>query len=107
MDPISAAGGQNLRPISQMLRSGGKPSEVGEGEAKGASFGDSLANSLNEISDLQKKADASIEKVATGEAQSLHEVMIAFEQARLSMQMLVEVRNKFVEAYQEVSRMPI
>jgi flagellar hook-basal body complex protein FliE len=33
--------------------------------------------------------------------------MIAFEQARLSMQMLVEVRNKLVETYQEVSRMPL
>ena len=66
-----------------------------------------LSSALGEVQSKQDQADEAIKKLATGEVQDVHQVMVAFEQARLSMQMLTEVRNKLVEAYQEVSRMPL
>ncbi|GMV81908.1 MAG: hypothetical protein AMXMBFR7_30920 [Planctomycetota bacterium] len=79
------------------------------GKAEGADggFASVLSDALNHVDAMQTKADAAIEKVATGEMQDVHSAMIAFEQARLSMQMLVEVRNKLVEAYQDITRMPL
>jgi len=111
MDPLTSATGGLGRPP-------GRPNRIGQHnayldgitEAKGTesgSFANVLSDALGEVQGLQAEADDAIRKLATGEVQDVHQVMVAFEQARLSMQMLTEVRNKLVEAYQEVSRMPL
>lgn len=79
----------------------------GTGETSESGFGEMLKSALTEVQGLQTQADGAIDKLATGEAQDVHQVMVAFEQARLSMQTLVEVRNKLVEAYQEVLRIQV
>lgn len=66
-----------------------------------------IMKAMHEVQSLQDKADSAISQLAAGEGMDVHQVMVAFEQARLSMQMLVEVRNKVVEAYQDISRMPL
>jgi flagellar hook-basal body complex protein FliE len=76
-------------------------------EGVGKSFNDVLGGALGEVEALQTKADQAIRQVASGRMDDVHQVMVAFEQARLSMQMMVEVRNRLVEAYQEFSRMPL
>lgn len=78
-----------------------KPAEPG---AKGTSFGEVLKGSLSEVSQLQQKADAAITALATGDKASLHETMIAMEQASISFKLMMQVRNKIVEAYQEIMR---
>lgn len=107
MDPISssAASTQRIGPggMGPTKRAGDKST----GEASSASFGDAIKDALGEAQDLQTKADDAITKLAKGETQDIHQVLAAYEQARLSMQMLVETRNKLVEAYQDISRMPI
>jgi len=111
MDPLTSATGGLGRPL-------GRPNSIGQhhadldgiSETEGAesgSFANVLSDALGEVQGLQTEADDAIRKLATGEVQDVHQVMVAFEQARLSMQMLTEVRNKLVEAYQEVSRMPL
>lgn len=72
--------------------------------AKGSSFGDVLRSSLDEVSRLQEKADASITALAKGEKASLHDTMIAMEEASVSFKLMMQVRNKIVEAYQEIMR---
>ena len=111
MDPLTSATGGLGRPPGRP-NSIGQPnadfSGIGESEeASSGSFANVLTEALGEVQDLQNEADDAIRKLATGKAQDVHQVMVAFEQARLSMQMLTEVRNKLVEAYQEVSRMPL
>jgi flagellar hook-basal body complex protein FliE len=76
------------------------------GGAEG-SFATLLETSLAEVNRLQRKADAAITALATGETASLHETMIAMEQADVSFRMLMQVRNKIVEAYQEIMRMQV
>ena len=52
-------------------------------------------------------ADNEIRNLAAGEATSLHEVMIHMEEAKLSFQLLAQVRNRLLDAYQEVMRMQV
>jgi len=92
--------------VNRSLRTeSGETSGIGETSESG--FGEMLRTALTEVQGLQNQADGAIDKLATGEAQDVHQVMVAFEQARLSMQTLVEVRNKLVEAYQEVLRIQV
>lgn len=71
------------------------------------SFKDVFEKALQNLNDTQLKADETVEKFLTGEVKDLHAVMIAMDEAKLSMQLAVEVRNKLVEAYQELSRMQV
>lgn len=70
-------------------------------------FADVLKDSLSQVNAMQQKADAAITALATGEKVSLHETMIAMEQADVSFRMMMQVRNKIVEAYQEILRMQV
>lgn len=80
-----------------------KPGAAG----KTGGFADVLQQSIGEVNQMQKKADAAITALATGEKVSLHETMIAMEQADVSFRLMMQVRNKIVEAYQEILRMQV
>lgn len=62
---------------------------------------------VSKVNDLQTKSDASIQGLASGENKNLHEVMISMEKASVSFLFMSQVRNKAVEAYQEVMRMQV
>lgn len=76
------------------------------GEA-GPSFADTLAKSIEEVNHLQKEADVAIENLASGESQNVHGAMLAVNKADVAFRMTMQVRNKIVEAYQEVMRMQV
>ena len=82
------------------------PGKAGAPAGKG-SFADALQSSIGEVNAMQQKADAAITALASGEKVSLHETMIAMEQADVSFRMMMQVRNKIVEAYQEILRMQV
>ena len=69
------------------------------------SFSETLNNSMEEVNQLQKEADKAIEALATGETKDISQTMIAIEKANVSFQLMTQVRNRLVEAYQEVLRM--
>lgn len=70
-------------------------------------FGDFLQNAINKVNDKQIEAEGATQALITGEATDIHEVMLATEEARLSLELAVQIRNKIVDAYQELSRMQI
>jgi flagellar hook-basal body complex protein FliE len=72
-----------------------------------AETGKFVGELVNKVNDLQLKADNEIQKLATGEAKNLHEVMLAVEKSGISFQFLTQVRNKAIEAYQEIMRMQV
>jgi len=72
-----------------------------------AGFDRLLGKFVNEVSDLQKQVDASVRRGASGEPEEVHDMLLAVNKAELSFRLLVEVRNKLVEAYQEVMRLPV
>ncbi len=62
---------------------------------------------MDQVNELQNRADRSIEKLISGGAKDLHQVLIAAEEATISFQLMVELRNKILEAYQEVMRIQV
>jgi len=76
----------------------------GEGEV---SFSDYLRQAIKEVDNLQKEADKAAIGVVTGEISDLHQAVLAAEKAMLSLQLTLQLRNKALEAYQEIMRMPI
>lgn len=70
-------------------------------------FSDFLTKSIDEVNDLMGAADKSARDVATGKAENLHDAMITMEKAETAFKLLVQVRNKVIDAYQEVMRMQL
>lgn len=62
---------------------------------------------VSKVNDIQVQSDKSVQGLASGENKNLHEVMIAVEKASISFQFMSQVRNKALEAYQEVMRMQV
>ena len=77
------------------------------GQQSGGGFKQEIGNFINDVNDLQLKAGESIENFASGEVQNVHEVMIAMSKAEVSFKFMMETRNKLVDAYKEVMKMPI
>ncbi|WP_396202066.1 flagellar hook-basal body complex protein FliE [Gemmatimonas sp.] len=75
---------------------------VGEGEN---SFGNTLTRAINEVSDARDRAGDLTQRFAAGENVELHQVMAAGEEAGLALDMMIELRNKMVEAYRSVIAM--
>lgn len=86
-----------------------KPNATDEAGAadKATGFGKALMNAIEGLDAVQKSADDKAMELATGEPIDLHEVMLSRETASLHMQLALQVRNKLVEAYQDVMRMQI
>ena len=74
---------------------------------KGRSFGETITDFIQDVDDIQKFADHQVERFATGNLKDIHEVMIAAQQANLSFQLMVEIRNKVMESYRELMRMQV
>ncbi|NLW07553.1 MAG: flagellar hook-basal body complex protein FliE [Clostridia bacterium] len=71
------------------------------------SFAKLLKEKIAETNNLQLQADALTQQYLAGKVEDVHQVMLALEQANLSLQLMVQVRNKVIEAYQEIWRMQI
>ena len=76
-------------------------------DEKSLSFPQILKEMVNNTNDLQHKAAEIAEKFAVGEITDIHDVMIAAEEAGVALELVMEIRNKLIEAYQEMMRMPV
>ena len=76
-------------------------------ETQAGGFGDTIKKSIAHVNDLQTQADQAAIKVATGDPIEIHQAMIAMSKASTALQFTVQVRNKVIEAYQEISRMQV
>ncbi len=92
---------QGLGRIEQAVGIDNKASS--QSVAEGKSFGDVLKESINKVDSIQKEADHAIQEMVSGSG-DIHNAMIALEQANISFQMMMQVRNKIVSAYEEVMR---
>jgi len=78
--------------------------EKAAGEEK---FTDLIKNLVNSVNEVQGEAAQSQQAFLAGEPVELHDVMIKAEKAGISMSLLIEIRNRLLTAYQEISRMPM
>jgi len=75
--------------------------------ASGETFVATLKDALAKINEAQSQADVSVQSLLTGHSTNLHETMIALQKADVSFQLMLQVRNKIVGAYEEIMRMQL
>ena len=71
------------------------------------SFEQTLDGFVNNVNDLQNKANDAMDQMASGQAADVHEVMIAMEKAKISFDLLLQVRNKMLDAYKQIMQMQV
>lgn len=81
--------------------------EQTQNENNSLGFEETLKTKLDEINDKQLEAESSTESFIKGEDVDIHDVLIKTEEAKLSLELAVQVRNKVLEAYQEINRMQV
>ena len=69
------------------------------------SFKNVISKFINDVDKMQKTSEQAVKDYAAGEITDIHQVMIAAEEANLSFQLMMEVRNKLLESYREIMRM--
>lgn len=74
---------------------------------EGPGFADTVKKAVGEVNELQAEGDVLAQKLATGDVEDIHEVMLALNKASMAFGLTVQVRNKVVESYQEVMRMQV
>ncbi len=70
-------------------------------------FGATLAKAVADVNTLQSEAGKAVESMVRGDAVDLHDVMVAVEKAKTSFELLMEIRNKTISAYQELMRLQV
>lgn len=71
------------------------------------SFADTLSDAVTKVNELSQTADVQMQKLATGETKNIPEVMISVEKASIAFKLLTQVRNKMIDAYQEIMKMQV
>jgi flagellar hook-basal body complex protein FliE len=95
----------NIRPVDQVRI----PELAPKAPAAGSSgdFLSAFGSALESVNSLDRKAEVSVERFLNGEDQELHRVAMDQQRAEIALDLLLQVRNKVVQAYQEVMRMPL
>ena len=100
MDPLML----DLTRISKSKKQESKSAQVFDSSGN-VSFEELLSSSMKQVNSLQLEADDMIHKLAIGDVDDISEVVLASSRAEVALKMFMELRNKFVEAYQQLSRM--
>src|ERR1044072_2292702 len=99
MAPITGISGLSLPGIA---RTAGTSTE-----SSGGAFQDVLSNAIQSVESVNKNASASVERFLSGEGEELHTTILATQKAELSFDLFLQMRNKVVNAYQDIMRMQI
>ncbi len=95
-DPVSAL---------RILPSPASPAGASKVTPREWGFTETLRSAMDQVEHLQGSADNKVSALLDGNGVDVHSAMIAVEKADLSFQLMMQVRNKIVSAYQEISRM--
>lgn len=93
-----------IAPIPDVAQVGSSGST---GTAGASGFLDSLKSAIGKVNDTQLEAGKAVGALMTGETQDLHRTMVALQQADVSFQLMMQIRNKLVTAYEEIQRMQV
>ncbi len=98
---VTPIGSGGAWPVGEGI---GQLSPARSGEAP---FAKAMQQFLGDANAQQLRADAAVQQLAMGQTNNLHDVMLAVAKADLSFRLILEVRNRLTEAYQEVMRMQV
>jgi len=99
-DPLGLIGTQGARPVAP-------PRPQAPGQASDASFKDVLMKNIEQVNKLQKDAEGAIEDLMTGKRDDADAVFTAKQKADIAFQTLLQVRNKMMDAYEEVKQIRV
>lgn len=105
--PIQPGALNSFRPPVQPSPPAGIQQTPEQAPSSGAPFAERLTEVIEGVNELQATASTEAQKLATGEAENLQEVVVAMEKADLSLQLTIQVTQKAVDAYREISRMQV
>lgn len=95
-------------PEAQVLREMQKEGLTPTSESAGASgFGKMLSESIDKVNQFQHEADRSVKELVAGRNKNIHETMLTLERADTSLKLMMQVRNKVLEAYREIMKMQV
>lgn len=98
----------NVLPINNIQNSQSvSSSTTGNASNVGQSFSNFLGQALDNVNKSEQTANAMVQGLANGNGQNMHDVMLAMEKSSILLQTTVEVRNKVIDAYQEIMRMQV
>jgi flagellar hook-basal body complex protein FliE len=85
------------------------PGQIGNAQkgGSGPSFGDFLKSAVQNVNDLQNQSDQVIKQFLAGDGPDVHTMVLAANKADMSFQMMMQIRNKLVQAYQEIMRIQV
>jgi flagellar hook-basal body complex protein FliE len=108
MDGLTISTRQDLldtgKTTSELKRSTLRPQSDSDSQT---TFASQLNTAIGETNRLQQVADKKMEDLAAGKTDNIAEVMIAVEKADISLRLLTQIRNKILDAYQEIMRMQV
>ncbi|MGE0468402.1 MAG: Flagellar hook-basal body complex protein FliE [Candidatus Nitrospira kreftii] len=93
-----------IAPITDVAPSG---SVRGASTSGTSGFLDSLKSAIGSVNDAKIEAGKAVDALMTGETQDIHRTMVALQEADVSFQLMMQIRNKLVAAYEEIQRMQI
>lgn len=95
----------DIQPMPYSPQTLQRPALSGTGDqSKTADIGQQLNNAIKNVNELQNNADNMMERVATGDIEDTHKAMISMEHALMTLDFTLQVRNKGLEAYQEIMK---
>jgi flagellar hook-basal body complex protein FliE len=80
---------------------------AGDARSGGGTFADILKNSFQQVNEHQLQADQAIRELVSGRSKNIHETLLAVERADSSLKLMMQVRNKVLDAYREIMRMQV
>ncbi len=70
-------------------------------------FGNIISTFLNAVNEDKIEAKEGVAEIITGKSENLHEAMMKLEESKLSFELMIEIRNKLLESFKEIQRMPV
>ncbi|HEX8947583.1 MAG TPA: flagellar hook-basal body complex protein FliE [Dissulfurispiraceae bacterium] len=95
-----------IKRIGEVVQGAAEPSKAASKDG-GASFASAIQEAMKEVSAVQNDTEKAIENFSKGEVKDIHTVVVAMEKADLSLQTMLQVRNKLLSAYDEIMRMQV
>ncbi len=106
--------GLNISNANRFVEAGGTTAgsiadlnKAAQTNEAGKSFADTLTEAIGQVNEMQKESDVKAQELATGKTDDIAGVMLSAEKADIALRTMVQVRNKIIDAYQEIMRMQV
>ncbi len=100
--PIAGISPASIRTIEPLVTGGAQATAGGA-----SAFSDLFEQAVNRVNNYQRTADGAVERFLTGEDEDLHRVAMATQQAEVSFELFLQMKNKVIQAYQEMMRLQV